>query len=68
MDKKYQDINIADKNDIYIKLLIPRGSHIISIFFDDDAVRIHYVNRDGMYDTTNIAYEQLTGGYKIVID
>lgn len=67
MDKNFQDIQVVDKNNRNAKLLIPRGCKIISIFFDDDAIRIHYVML-GYFSTTNIAYEQLKGGFKIVID
>ena len=68
MDKKYQDITIVDKHYHTMALAIPRMSQLISIFFDDDAVRIHFVNNEGMYDTISIAYEQLTNGFKLIID
>lgn len=68
MDKKYQDITIVDKNYHTIKLAVPRMSKLISIFFDEDAVIIHYVNNDGYYDIKNIAYEQLNNGFKLIID
>lgn len=68
MNKNYQDVNLIDKNFRNMRLLIPRMSKLISIFFDDDVVRIHYVSNEGIYDTIDVGYEQLTNGFKIVID
>lgn len=66
MDRHYQDLTIVNRYFFNELLVIPRCCHIISIFFDDDAVRVHYVD-DGHFKTTNIAYEQLKYR-KLVID
>ena len=66
MDKKFQDLHVVDRHDRELFLVIPRECHIISIFFDDDAVRVHYVNK-GMFETMNIGYEQLAYN-KLIID
>lgn len=68
MNKIYQDITIVERLTRHETLVIPRGSHIISLFFDDDAIRVHYINPKGEFDTVNISYEQLTNGNKLVID
>lgn len=66
MNRHYQDLTIVNRNFFDISLVIPRGCHIIFIFFDVDYIRVHYFDKD-VIKTTSIDYEQLRYR-KLVID
>lgn len=66
MNKIYQDLIIVDRHYRDKKLVIPRCSHIITINFYTDYVRVQYFD-NGVFKETNIDYYELTSN-KLVID
>ncbi len=68
MDRKFQDISIANKNFRDEELVIPRGSQIRTITFYKDNITIIYINSLGYHDVKTINYELLENGRKLVID
>lgn len=68
MDKRFQDINVVDKEFKTMALVIPRGSHIKSISFQETRIQVSYVDNLGYVRLSYLEYEDLENGRKIVID
>ena len=68
MDRFYQDISIENRKKRTSYLVIPRGSHIKRIVFDEVQITVFYIDHVGNQQFNFIHYEDLEKGERIVID